>query len=158
MLYSISSERFKKMLRGQIEYPTLHTRRIYTMPYPQYPLERRTLDEPFKLFELWVTEDKNIVPIKQLATPHLKNILTYFEKNPSKQELATPAHYELLQTRLNYIRTVLSSREGNIRIKKSTVVRKINRALNQPVFTAESAELYDALRSAKQLILELSND
>lgn len=76
-----------------------------TQANPKYSVWHIDLKTPFMLEELWVTEDKNIVPIKRLATPHLSNILKYFEKYPEKHERENIVLTKLLDARLKNVQS-----------------------------------------------------
>jgi hypothetical protein len=86
------------------------------------------IKQAFKLEELWVTEDKNIVPIKRLATPHLKNIIEYFRSNPRKRIRETPVYTELLSLRLKFIEYELVRRNNNQNSKLDEAISLVTQA------------------------------
>lgn len=88
------------------------------MNKPRYNIHERDLHQRWFLDELWVTEDKNTVPIERLSTPHLRNIVAYFKQNPDKLTRETPEYENLLSARLARVNSLLNKREYELKNKE----------------------------------------
>lgn len=128
------------------------------MSHSNYALSVPDTQRSWYLSELWVTEDKNIIPIVKLAYPHMLNIIAYFKKNPERL-MDGSIEARVLRHKLNRIEELVAERRTNVhtnlKAKAITVSERLDRA---SVYYNVPGEVSNQLKEARQLILDLAQE